>query len=103
MFRATLRYSSRLDNHFFRTDVGRAHLEAGESANAVRELKRALEVNKNYPEALLYLGRALALEGNDVEAEEVLTRLEKLWTDADAEDRLNVELNQLLSQITQRK
>jgi tetratricopeptide (TPR) repeat protein len=103
MFRATLRYSSRLDNAFFRTDLGRAYLEAGESVNAVRELTRALEFNKYFPEALLYLGRAQALEGNDVEAEEDLARLKNLWKNADAEDPLNVELNQLLSQISERK
>ncbi len=97
MFEDALRYTSRGDSPYFRTSLGLALIEAGQPDRAVGELNRALELNPNYPEALLYLGRAYVRERRYSQARGVLRSLKVLWKEADADDPLNAELARLLS------
>jgi tetratricopeptide (TPR) repeat protein len=96
-FQQSVSRSSRVDSPFFRTDLARAWLEAGQPERAVQELGQVLEVNPRYPEALLYLGRAYVLEGRKADARSVLERLKTLWKEADADYSLNIELSHLLA------
>ena len=90
-FRRALAYTSLSDDPFFRTSLGRALLEAGRPARAIEELERVTARNPNYPEALLYLGRAYAETRQARRARAALDRLGGLWKDADTDDPLNLE------------
>ncbi len=94
-FTRSLRYASRADAPFFRTDLGRAELAAGDPARAAAELGRALEFNPNYPPALLGLGRAYLALGRKQDAKQVLGRLRTLWREADRDYAPNAALARL--------
>ena len=96
LFEKALTYTLRTDDPFFRTFLGEAYLAEGDARKAAVELERALQVNPNHPEALLYLGRAYLASGRRRQAREVLARLSDLWKDADADYVLNAELKKLL-------
>jgi hypothetical protein len=100
MLERALRYTSVEDDPYFRTWLARALLEAGKPARAITELDRVLAFNPNYPEALLYLGRACARVGANTRARHVLEQLGTLWKEADRDDPLTIEWRRLLSQVT---
>ncbi len=94
-FTQALRYTSRADDPFFRTDLGRALIAGGDPARAAQELRRVLEFNPNYPFALLELGRAYLALGRKQDARQVLGRIRTLWREADPRYPPNVELQRM--------
>jgi serine/threonine protein kinase/tetratricopeptide (TPR) repeat protein len=97
MHTTALKFSTRLDDPFFRTYLGHAYLVEGDYGHAASEFERVLAVNPNYPDALLDLGACYAAQGKTARANRVLEHLEKIWKDADPDYRRNVQLNQLLA------
>ena len=91
-YRTALRFSSRRDDAYFRTDLGHALLKAGRPREAVPELQRVLEFNPNCPQALLDLGGAYLSTGDKAEARRALERLRTLWGRGDPDDPLNIQL-----------
>ena len=100
MYEQALRYVGQGDGPFFRTAYGRALLESGQIGRSIQELGRVLAFNPNYPEALLYLGRAYAQAGQRAQARRVLEQLGVLWKGADRDDPLNQERLKLMSQVS---
>jgi tetratricopeptide (TPR) repeat protein/tRNA A-37 threonylcarbamoyl transferase component Bud32 len=94
-FTQALRYTSRADAPFFRTDLGRALIAGGDPARAALELRKALDFNPNYPPALLDLGRAYLALGRKPDARRVLERLRSLWREADREYAPNGDLQRM--------
>jgi tetratricopeptide (TPR) repeat protein/tRNA A-37 threonylcarbamoyl transferase component Bud32/TolB-like protein len=102
MHKAVLRFSTRLDDPFFRTYLGHAYFARGDYTRARKELERVLAVNPSYPDALLDLGECYLTEGEPAKATTVLQRLQDLWKNADPDYRLNVKLNRLLARASRR-
>jgi Flp pilus assembly protein TadD len=94
-FTQALRYASRADAPFFRTDLGRALLARGEPARAAQELRKALDFNPDYPPALLDLGRAYLALGRKRDARRMLERIRVLWKEADLDYAPNVDLKRM--------
>jgi tetratricopeptide (TPR) repeat protein/tRNA A-37 threonylcarbamoyl transferase component Bud32 len=99
MFEASLRFSTRVDAPFFRTYLGQALLESGDYPRAKEEFMRALEINPNYPQALLLLGETSVVLKDTRKAKEELRRLERLWVNADSNYPLKKRLDGLLSEL----
>jgi tetratricopeptide (TPR) repeat protein len=95
-FRNTLRFATRGDDAYFRTYLGYGLLVAGQPRAAIREFERVLGFNPNYPEALLYMGRAYVAQRDFGRARQPLHTLETLWRRGDRDDPLNQELRGLL-------
>ena len=94
-FTQALRYASRADAPFFRTDLGRVLLAGGEPARAAQELRKALDFNPDYPPALLELGRAYLALGRKQDARRALERIRTLWKEADLDYAPNIDLNRM--------
>lgn len=99
MFEASLRFSMRVDSPFFRTHLGEARFASGDYARAIEEFRRVLEINPNFPQALLYLGETYMAAGEKGKATEELQRLERLWVNADSSYPLKKRLDGLLSEL----
>ncbi|MFT0624738.1 tetratricopeptide repeat protein [Ectopseudomonas guguanensis] len=56
-----------MDNALLRFGLGKAHLDAGNAAQAAEHLQRCIEFDPNYSAAWKLLGKALQAEG-DIEA-----------------------------------
>jgi tetratricopeptide (TPR) repeat protein len=97
MHQTALRFSTRLDDPFFRTYLGHAFLMGGDYGQAANEFERVLAINPNYPDALLDLGECYVAQGKTARANRVLQHLKSIWEDADPDYRQNVKLNQLLA------
>ncbi len=99
MFEASMRFSTRVDAPFFRTYLGEACFESGDYRRAVEEFEHVLEINPNYPQALLYLGETQAALKNAGKAREELRKLEHLWVNADSGYPLKKKLDALLADL----
>lgn len=63
------------------TELGKAYLDAGQSAEAEQSLKKALELKNNYHEADFALARLYGQHGKTDEALGILDKLSKIYKD----------------------
>ncbi len=97
MYEKALKFSSKIDEAFFRTHLGEAYLEAGETRKAVTALERVLRLNAHWPDALLHLSRAYIALGEHEKALSCLVELDHLLDDADDDYAVKRELKQLIA------
>jgi predicted Zn-dependent protease len=64
------------DDNYILRDVGIAYFKNGQLAEATTYLRKALEIDKNNPDALLYLGKVYEATGNYTSAIEIYKELE---------------------------
>ena len=95
MFESSLRFATRVDSPFFRTYLGRAYLDSGDYQRAAAEFERVLEINRNHPESLFYLGKTRIALGEKEKAKAALDRLAGIWNRAGPDYPPKKELDEM--------
>jgi tetratricopeptide (TPR) repeat protein len=65
--------------------LANAYLELGQLDDAIKEYKRVLHLNENYPLAHYHLAQAYERNGQHAEARVAYARFRQVWKDADAQ------------------
>ena len=94
-FESALRYTTRRDEAFIRTDLGRARMEGRDLPGAEREFERVLAINPQYGAALLGLSRARLGRADRRGAQALLSTLGEIWNHSDPDDPWRKEMERL--------